>query len=98
MGSPHTWYVQGQAGTGKTTLVNHLLIELLEKDILAFRIDNLMLRRVAPPTPDVVAFARQARPAEIPEAFWKSRVKHARLVVLVDGINEIRREFEGSIE
>ncbi|WP_370961923.1 HEAT repeat domain-containing protein [Amycolatopsis sp. cg9] len=89
-----TWVVHGPAGSGKTTVLRALEIALLRAEVPVLFVNASMLRR-APITKgmDAVDFVRQSRPPGIPEKLWKSRVKHRKVVVLLDGVNEIRREF-----
>lgn len=88
---PQTWYLKGPAGSGKTTLTFHLAVELLKQEVFCFRIHPLFLRSGL--FQDVPEMIRAGKPAEVDQALWKSRVKHGKIVIIIDGVNEIEREF-----
>lgn len=89
-----TWVVHGSAGSGKTTALRGLEIELLRSGTPVLFLRSALLRQATiAKGMDVPEFVQRARPAGIPEKLWKSRVKHRKVVVLLDGVNEMRREF-----
>ncbi|MFF0204578.1 HEAT repeat domain-containing protein [Streptomyces sp. NPDC005017] len=89
-----TWIVHGSAGSGKTTALRGLEIELLRSDTPVLFLSSALLRQAKiSKGMDVLEFVKQARPATIPEKLWKSRVKHRKVVLLLDGVNEMRRDF-----
>lgn len=89
-----TWVVHGAAGSGKTTTLRGLEIELLQSGTPVLFLKSALLRQIAISRGmDVPEFVKKARPEMIPEKLWKSRVKHRKVVVLLDGVNEMRREF-----
>jgi HEAT repeat protein/nucleoside phosphorylase len=89
-----TWVVQGAAGSGKTTVLRGLEIELLRSGTPVLFLRSAVLRQATiSKGMDVPEFVKQARPAGLPEKLWKSRVKRRKVVVLLDGVNEMRREF-----
>ncbi|MDX3116742.1 HEAT repeat domain-containing protein [Streptomyces scabiei] len=89
-----TWIVHGAAGSGKTTALRGLEIELLRSGTPVLFLNSALLRQARiVKGMDVPEFVKQARPAAIPENLWKSRVKHRKVVVLLDGLNEMKRDF-----
>ncbi len=91
---PATWFVQGAAGSGKTSLVSHLMLELLEQDVLCARI-NVATLRSNRTYQGLFELLDALCPLQIDDNLWSSRCKpkHGKILLLVDGINEIEQEF-----
>ncbi|WP_164842733.1 HEAT repeat domain-containing protein [Actinoplanes solisilvae] len=92
----HTWFVEGAAGSGKSTLIKELALSLLDRGAPCVLVDNRSLRFHSIQEIDAREFAKRCRPAEVDQPLWKSRTKHGQIVFLVDAVNEIEREFSGT--
>jgi HEAT repeat protein/nucleoside phosphorylase len=94
-GGPRTWFVTGPAGAGKTTLTMHAAIHLLSRSVACLRLDARSIKRLTDEHAPVDAkeLILRGRPVEVDEALWKSRAKKQRLVLLIDGVNELRRLY-----
>ncbi|MFI6099763.1 HEAT repeat domain-containing protein [Lentzea sp. NPDC051213] len=95
---PKTWLLIGGAGTGKSTAVLQYAIALLDRETPCVLVDNRTIRNQDVRGLTVKEFARTLRPADIDEKLWKAHVKQKRVIFLVDAVNELEREFEGSPE
>ncbi|MER5452653.1 HEAT repeat domain-containing protein [Streptomyces sp. NPDC002764] len=89
-----TWVVHGAAGSGKTTALRGLEVELLRSGTPVLFLRSALLRQAQIfKGMDVREFVKQNRPPGIPERLWRSRAKKGKVVILVDGVNEMRRDF-----
>ncbi|MGC0327622.1 HEAT repeat protein/nucleoside phosphorylase [Streptomyces sp. SAI-170] len=93
---PKTWLVTGGAGSGKSTAVLQYAIALLDRETPSVIVDNRAIREWYVDGMTIEEFAKALRPSEVAEKLWKTRVKHHRLVFLVDALNELEREFHGT--
>ncbi|MCP4695477.1 MAG: NACHT domain-containing protein, partial [Gammaproteobacteria bacterium] len=93
---PETWFVHSPAGSGKTSLSEHLMLRLLAQDIACVLISVASLKRHTEHN-EPHKLIQALKPPKVDEQLWKSRArkKHGKIVVILDGINEIQREFEG---
>ncbi|WP_143162808.1 HEAT repeat domain-containing protein, partial [Couchioplanes caeruleus] len=89
---PKTWIITGGPGSGKTSIAAAVAADLLDRDTVPVVLDARVW-----PTVDACAELRDVllalRPDEIPAPLWKSRIKHKRCVVIIDGLNEIARQW-----
>ncbi|MFA5924330.1 MAG: HEAT repeat domain-containing protein [Methylococcaceae bacterium] len=92
--SSATWFVHGPGGSGKTSLIWHLMFALLEQDIACVRIsaESLRIYGTCQRFPELV---EALCPLQVEEDLWSTRCKpkHGKIVLLVDGISEIEQEF-----
>ncbi|MBT2435028.1 HEAT repeat domain-containing protein, partial [Streptomyces sp. ISL-22] len=91
--SPRTYFVNGVAGSGKTSLIAHVATDLLNNDVVCIRVDRQTLSLGRNALGDPKSFGRALCPVDVDESLWKSRVKHKKAVFLVDAVNELQREF-----
>ncbi|MFI5494822.1 HEAT repeat domain-containing protein [Actinoplanes sp. NPDC051859] len=89
---PRTWIIAGGPGSGKTSLAAALAADLLERDTVPVVLDARTWARVDEKS-ELKDVLLALRPDEIPAPLWKSRIKHKRCVVIIDGLNEISRQF-----
>ncbi|MEV6963302.1 HEAT repeat domain-containing protein [Streptomyces sp. NPDC051207] len=95
---PRTWLVTGGAGSGKSTAVLQCAIALLDGGTPCVIVDNRTIRQLDVHGLTVKEFAKQLRPSGVDEKLWKAHVKKNRVVFLVDALNELEREFDGTSE
>lgn len=92
--SSATWFVQGPAGSGKTSLIWQLMLELLVQNVACALINvaNLRLHSTCRSLSELV---ETLCPQQINDDLWSSRCKpkHGKILLLVDGVNEIEQEF-----
>ncbi|SER37702.1 NACHT domain-containing protein, partial [Actinokineospora terrae] len=96
--SPKTWLLTGGAGSGKSTAVQQYAIALMDRHTPCVIVDNRTIRQLDVHGLTVKEFAKQSRPSGIDEKLWKAHVKKNRVVFLVDALNELEREFDGTPE
>ncbi|MEV6597178.1 HEAT repeat domain-containing protein [Actinoplanes sp. NPDC051346] len=92
---PRTWVITGGPGSGKTSAAAAVAADLLDRDTVPIVLDERVW-----PTVDEGCELKDVllalRPDEIAAPLWKSRIKHRRCVVIIDGLNEIARQFGGT--
>jgi HEAT repeat protein/nucleoside phosphorylase len=93
---PCTWSIIGGPGAGKTTAIEQMAISLVKNDVLCIVLNSRVLRHKELNGVSIKKFAQSERPSEIDLPLWRSRVKHSKIVFLVDGLNELEREFSGT--
>ena len=89
---PTTWIITGGPGSGKTSIVAAAAADLLDLDIVPVVLDRRVLETVDDQS-DLRGLMFALCPDEIPAQLWKSRIKHKRCVVVIDGLNEVERQF-----
>ncbi|MFI6449659.1 HEAT repeat domain-containing protein, partial [Kitasatospora sp. NPDC050543] len=95
---PRTWLVIGGAGSGKSTAVLQCAIALMARETPCAIVDNRTIRQLNVHGLEIKEVAKQLRPSGVDEKLWKAHIKKSRIVFLIDALNEIEREFEGSPE
>ncbi|KUM94235.1 hypothetical protein AQI88_22975 [Streptomyces cellostaticus] len=91
---PRTYFVDGVAGSGKSSLIVHVATDLMRNDVVCIRVDHRTLSLGRNALGDPKAFGKAQCPPDVTERpLWKSRVKHEQAVFLVDAVNELQREF-----
>ena len=91
-----TWMVIGGPGSGKSSVVNQLAVELLGRGVACVVVTGRSLRHRTSVGPKARDFAVEACPAEVDKPLWKALVKRGHVVFLVDAVNELEREFGGT--
>jgi HEAT repeat protein len=86
-----SFIVYGAGGSGKTVTLRALETSLLRQYTPVLFINASLIRTAT--VSNVRSFVEQNRVGGLPEAFWTRRVKKGEVVLLVDGIDELRREF-----
>ena len=88
--------LQRPAGSGKTSLTFHLTDELLSRGVACIRITTETLRR-RPELKKPHKFVADLCPVDVDDRLWHSRAskKHSKIVLLLDGLNEMHRELFG---
>ena len=94
--SPQTWFVEGLAGSGKSSLTVHIAIDCLKRDVACVFVDRISLSHGIDTNIDLKDFAKAARHADDNEKLWKARIKQGKCVFIVDAVNELRREFHNT--
>ncbi len=87
--APLTWLVRGGPATGKSSLCVALAVALSEAGATCCLIDRRILDAHGDGCAGSEALLRALRPATVGEQKWKSDLKHGRIIVFVDGLNEI---------
>ena len=96
-GAPLTWLVRGGPATGKSSRAA-LAVALSEAGVTCVLIDRRILDAHGAGCAGGEALLHALRPAASAEKKWKSDLKHGRIIVFVDGLNEIRlRHGQGSV-
>lgn len=91
-----TVLLYGSSGSGKTTVLDQLEVRLLRQNVAVLRLDSSLIRDIVIGNAiDIVDFVKRNGPASFPAKIWKSRAKHAKVVVLIDSLNEMNLEFLG---
>lgn len=89
-----TWILHGDAGSGKSIALRGLEVRLLHNQVPTIYLNAAIVRTLDDEKlKDVRTFVRQSRPRLVPERYWKSQSKQGKVVILVDAINEVFREF-----
>jgi len=91
-----TWFFHSPAGSGKSTLFTYLMHQLLDRDIACVRISSTNLVGKADYTKPH-KLVKSLRPQKVNKALWEGRArkKRGKIVVFIDGVNEIQQAFEG---
>ncbi|TYC73667.1 HEAT repeat domain-containing protein [Streptomyces sp. CB01881] len=90
---PRTYLVDGVAGSGKSSLVTHMAMDLLAAEVACVQVDRNTLDHGFKHLGDPLEFGRAQCPPDIDEPLWKARFKQRRGVFLIDAVNELEREL-----